>query len=222
MFDANAEATMRRLRPGAVLNEKLEALPIPGRRIVRTSEDVVNASECAHRMRSQNRVCVRRALEEGTEPTRPFDGIANDPVRLQPGCKVKTTRRIGDRSPLQHGAHIVDLWCDRIEVPALWPFDDRTRARPVGERDQLVGLPPPECRFLAGGGQALARELADRLEHPETIRPVGLRSTAQQALVEQRADGLHLGVADPFGIRERGAAAEDRQSREQQLFVCHE
>ena len=62
--------------------------------------------------------------------------------------------------------------------------------------------------------QALRRELPNRLEHPEA-----LVAPADEALVDERLERVEVRVADRLGRRERAAADEDREPREDPLLV---
>src|SRR6058998_1559695 len=71
---------------------------------------------------------------------------------------------------------------------------------------QLAGL----ARLL----EALRGVLADRLQHPEA-----LVSVAKQALVEERLEGVKVGLADLFCGVEGAAPAEDGEAGEELLLV---
>ena len=124
--------------------------------------------------------------------------------------------------PLQHGAHVVDLRCDEVEVPGAGAVDDRPRAGAVGELDQPVGLRPPQGVLLAGHVEPLPGELADRLEHPEALLAVRVGAAADEALVEQRGKRVEVGLAHLLGVVEGAAAAEDGEAREEALLVAVE
>src|SRR5918912_1458338 len=79
---------------------------------------------------------------------------------------------------------------------------------------------------LAARPQAVQRILTNRLEHGDTWRVVALRRPEEQALGEERGEGIQYrlrgGVcrgADRLDRIERGAACEDRQAREEPLLV---
>lgn len=67
-------------------------------------------------------------------------------------------------------------------------------------------MPPTQLVGFAIGLEALDGELANRLQHGETL--VGL---ADQALVDEGAQDIEVGVADCFGGVDREAATEDRE-----------
>src|SRR5688500_15243018 len=69
---------------------------------------------------------------------------------------------------------------------------------------------------LAGGLEPLDGKLADGLEHPEAA---AVGSDADEALVDQRLEGVEVSVDDLFGRLEGPAAAEDGQAGEQALLV---
>ncbi len=62
--------------------------------------------------------------------------------------------------------------------------------------------------------QLLPRELPNRLQHP-----VALLGKADEALLDERLQGVELGVADHFGCLERAAPGEDREAGEE-LLLC--
>src|SRR6476660_2924261 len=62
--------------------------------------------------------------------------------------------------------------------------------------------------------ESLGRVLPDRLQHPES-----LLLPAKQALIDQRLQRVYAGVAHLLRRLERAAAAEDRQSLEQEPFL---
>ena len=62
-----------------------------------------------------------------------------------------------------------------------------------------------------------ARVLADCLEHP-----VALVGVSEEALLDERLEGVEVGVGDLFGGLERAAAGEHRQRPEQPLLVLGE
>ena len=121
--------------------------------------------------------------------------------------------------PIEHGADVVDLGRDEVEVPFAGDSDCRACARTIGERDQPVGLMSPQRIFLIGGCKVFPRELADRLEHPVALLPVRIGAAADQALVDERRKRVEVRVTDRFGRLESAAAAEDCEPGEQPLFV---
>ena len=67
--------------------------------------------------------------------------------------------------------------------------------------------------------QALERELANRLEHPVALLSEPARAAAEEALVQERREGVEIGVADGLGCLQRASSAEDAQPREELLLV---
>src|SRR5204862_1505532 len=86
--------------------------------------------------------------------------------------------------------------------------------RQLPELEEVGAVPMPETRGAAGFLESLERELADRLQHPETA----VRG-ADEALVDQRLEDVEVGLANRFGCFERAAAAEDGEPGEQPLLV---
>ena len=72
-------------------------------------------------------------------------------------------------------------------------------------------------RLLVRQGESVVGVAADRLEHREL-----LAVPSHQALVDQRTEGLQLGITDHLGCLEAEAAGEDGQPGEQPAFVVVE
>ena len=68
--------------------------------------------------------------------------------------------------------------------------------------------------MVARSRKQFGRVLADRLEHP--VAPVG---EAQQALLDQRLQGVEFGVGNLLRRLQRAAAGEDRQAGEELLLL---
>ena len=64
----------------------------------------------------------------------------------------------------------------------------------------------------------LGCELADRLQHPQSRLAVRAQPPAEQALVDERLQGLDVGIADRLCGIDPAAIDEDRQSSEEPLF----
>ena len=76
-----------------------------------------------------------------------------------------------------------------------------------GSDSQVVlGVPSPELARFAQLLELLRRIVADHLEHPEA--PLG---TAKKALLDERLEGVQVGLGHPFGRLERAAAGENRK-----------
>ena len=84
----------------------------------------------------------------------------------------------------------------------------------LGESEELPGVACVEIVALAGCLQPLDGELADRLEHPEALAGV-----PEEALVDERLEGVEVGAGDLLGCLEGAAAAEDGQPGEQALLL---
>ena len=83
-------------------------------------------------------------------------------------------------------------------------------------------MTPSDDRGLAGSLEEIARELADRLQHPEALLSEPACTSANQALVEERRKDIEVGIADGLGGLQSAAAAEDRESPEEPLLVLVE
>ena len=71
-----------------------------------------------------------------------------------------------------------------------------------------------DARLIRRTFQCLGRELADRLEHHEPVAP-----SADEALVDQRLESVHVRFGHRFDGLQRRAAAEDGQSGEEALLA---
>jgi hypothetical protein len=74
----------------------------------------------------------------------------------------------------------------------------------LGEREEVLGVAPPQFLGLARVLEPLGRVLADRLQHPEA-----LLSVAEKALVDEILDGVQVGLGDILGVGDHAAAGED-------------
>ena len=124
--------------------------------------------------------------------------------------------------PFEHRSHVVEFRRDEVDVPRAGDADGRARAGAIGKLYQPIGLESPQGTFLTRGRQALPRELADRLEHPEALVLVRVGAAADEALVEQRRERVEVRVTDRFGRVEGAAAAEDCEPGEELLLVVVE
>ena len=87
-------------------------------------------------------------------------------------------------------------------------------AERFGDVEHVESMPPAQFSLLAARGQALPGVLADRLQHPEALARV-----PEEALVDQRLEGVQIGLGDLLCGLQRAAAGEDGQSGEQPLLV---
>ena len=83
----------------------------------------------------------------------------------------------------------------------------------LGERQEVRRVSSVELAVLARVFEPLGGVFADRLQHP-----VALAAVAEQALVDERLEGVEVGVADLLGRLEGAAPREDGQLREQLLL----
>ena len=92
---------------------------------------------------------------------------------------------------------------------------------PVGDREEVLGVPAPDLVGLAARLEPLERVGADRLQHREARLAVGLLLLAEQAVVDQRREAGQdaRAAADRLGGLERAAADEDGEPREERLLV---
>ena len=90
-------------------------------------------------------------------------------------------------------------------------------AERFGDVEHVESMPPAQFSLLAARGQALPGVLADRLQHPEALARV-----PEEALVDQRLEGVDVRPCKLLGRLERAAPAEDGQTREQTLLLVAE
>ena len=83
----------------------------------------------------------------------------------------------------------------------------------LGERQEVVRVAASQLLGLARRLKPLARVLADRLQHREPL--VGV---AQEALVDERLEGVEIDLRHLLGRLERGAAPEDGEPGEEGLL----
>src|SRR3954447_25984628 len=76
----------------------------------------------------------------------------------------------------------------------------------------------PELHLLSRGAKALGCELADRLEHPETLS----LAHPDEALVDEGLKPVQVGVADLLSRVEGAAAPEGSEPREEALLLSLE
>src|SRR5262249_39894902 len=137
----------------------------------------------------------------------------HDPERQERGRQPKRQwiSRPG-QSRTERNTQIVELLLERHD---RWsPADLNLAGECLG-----VGEQPPDetTRDLLGLPalfESFAREVANRLDHRETLPLV-----AHEALVDDRLERLERGAADLLGRRERASAPEHRQPREEPLLL---
>ena len=111
------------------------------------------------------------------------------------------------------------LFGDRDVMPLSSVNLDRLVGHPEGlrELEKEPRVPPPKQSFVARLAEPLRCKLSDRLEHP-----VALVRETEQALLDERLQGVEVGVRHLFRGLESAAAGEDREAREQPLLVPDE
>ena len=118
--------------------------------------------------------------------------------------------------PVEAPAEVVVLVLEALQPDSLLGALQE-RLGPLGQREEPLRVPATDRVGVVRGREALAGQLADRLQHPEP--PAG---PPHEALVDQRLQPVDVGCDDLFGGVERAAAREDRQPREQPLLVVAE
>ena len=74
-------------------------------------------------------------------------------------------------------------------------------------------MPSPNIVSIRGVGQLLRRVVADRLEHP-----VALVRATDETLLDERLQGVEIGVCNLRRGLERAAACEDGEAGEELLL----
>ena len=85
-----------------------------------------------------------------------------------------------------------------------------------GQKEAVVAL--ADGLLVAGGREALGGVGADRLEHHQSRRPVGVLAAHEQALGDQAVERVKTGGGDRFGGLHRRAAGEHREPGEAGLL----
>src|ERR1043165_6995178 len=148
--------------------------------------------------------------EQGVEPSTAFcEMAAHVPEPVEGAGEPKGPLCLaGIPEHIERGAEVVVLPTEQVE-PLL---------RIAGEvwigflRKGEVVLRVPETKL--GVIESFARELADRLEHPETIA-----AAAKKALVHEGLENVEAGMDDSLGGLKRAASSEDGEAREKDPLV---
>ena len=122
-------------------------------------------------------------------------------------------RNVGSTCPLsfvERHAEVVLLEIEKLEPRGLrWAV--KLRACPVSKIQVVRGM---TASGLSSVSKRIGRILADRLQHP-----VAAVREAEEALLDQRLEGVEVSLCDFFGRVERAAAGKDREAGEEQLFL---
>ena len=86
-----------------------------------------------------------------------------------------------------------------------------------GEREEPLRVSATDRVGVARGGEALAGELPDRLQHP-----VALVREAKEALLDERLQRVEIGCCDLLRRVERAATREDRERSEETLLLLRQ
>ena len=154
------------------------------------------------------------------EPARTLDRVAvRVPVPAERGRQAQHRLELVVRGePAEHaverGPEVVVLDVHSSEPLAL-PLALQLALRLLGEVRVPAGVAAAQLRLLAGLGQPLEREAAHGLQHPEARLARDLAAARDEADAEQGLEPDLVGLADLPRSRERPAAAEDGEPREQ-------
>ena len=164
---------------------------------------------------------TRIGLERGLQPAATFGDVAAD----RPEAPDRATQPLhrfaaaGCLQVIECRPYVGVLVLESIQPGLRAPGEVRPRF--LGERDEPFGMSSPQFVFFARLLEALDCVFADRLEHP-VAGLAGCGPLAQEALVEERLQGVRVGSGGLFGGLVGAAADEDREPREEPLLVLRE
>jgi hypothetical protein len=122
---------------------------------------------------------------------------ARDGLR-EPQCELRLLLGL---ETIERSTHIVVLCLDSVQP---LPIDSDMRLELPGDRQKPFRVLPGQPSGLTAGFQLLPSELTNRLEHP-----VALVRKAEEALLDERLQGVEVGFAHLLRGLERAAAGED-------------
>ena len=224
MFAAIAEADVGGLDLLAHGREQLEALAIAGRGALGLAEDVERRRRApAGRGRGGRDRRPGCSASRRSSQHRPLDGVADDPVRLEPRGEPKPALGITARAPTR-GQRARCRSPGRRGRSSRRARSRRSPACPRGRRARS-GASACSRRSASSSPDASSRSRANsrivssiqKRSSPSRVGPA-----PDEALVEERRERVEVGVADRLGVRERAAAAEDREPGEEPLLVVVE
>jgi len=157
------------------------------------------------------------SIESGLGASIPVNGVAF----LQPVEAESLDQALADlevvvrQRPIERGARIVVFGLQTVSGSEVRP----TRAFPERDREfgDVLRVASPDLWFVARSLKALARVLADRLEHE-----VAVPRTVKEALVEQGRHGFMTCVAHRLRGIQSAASREHAQASEDALLLLTE
>ena len=152
--------------------------------------------------------------EERREPALALGRVVRDPELLERDRHRQAELGVAVRErSLEHRPEVRQVGKDDLVVLAALRLDMDVAG--VGQGEVVRGVAGEDRERLVRRDESLDGELEDRHEHPEAavVRP------PQEALLEERSDGLDVGVADGLGRVEREPAREDAEAVEQPALV---
>ena len=114
-------------------------------------------------------------------------------------------------------ANVVIVKLELVEQFARLGAPVEARFRFFRERQEERPVAPPKDLGLPGVLQTLERVSPDRLEHPEALAGV-----ADEALHDERLQGVEIRAGDPLRRLEGAAAGEDGQAGEEALLSARQ
>ena len=157
------------LRIGAELAKRGECLLVPAGALFEVADDVGRASADAESRRAQHRWKLFSPLEHGLEPAGALFGAAGHPVLLERHGERCGQRRVArGEGPVDCAPQIVGFRDHELVPRTAFERLDR-QARRLREGQEELGVTTAHRVCIAGLLEALERELADRLQHPEPL-----------------------------------------------------
>ncbi|MDQ3379814.1 MAG: hypothetical protein M3546_05770 [Actinomycetota bacterium] len=171
-------------------------------------------TECICPKRRRDRSCP---VEELADPAHPLEWAGRDPEVLERDHQLEPELDVVLRGPVEGSSKILafgqsdlDVECGRV-VAAEPGF--------LRDGEHPLSVAPPGVGGVIGCLEPLGRELADRLEHPETLLSKLPFPAPHEALVEERCECVEVGVAHDLDRLEGAAPAKHGQTHEQRLLV---
>src|SRR5262249_27863461 len=150
-------------------------------------------------------------VERRATPGAPLADVAGraqeDPPRA---CGPQGGLRLGVREePLEAHAEVVVIGLEPLQPRRLLGAP-QTGLGALREPEEPASVPPLDLAGVARRAEPLARQVPDRLQHPEAHA-----GPPDEALADERLQPTHAHPHDPPGRLERAAAGEDREAREE-------
>ncbi len=204
----------------AYLGEETQALAIAVVGDLPVALLVCGSGEDTKRSRPQSDRGGGGALEESWGSGNSLARRVRAPEVLEGDDELQPEQRVGGFRPVESGTQVVTLGEGRTLIArAVVVLAQMRLAR---DPEHALGVAAADVVGFARPHEPLARELADRLEHPEALFAEEADAPADEALVQQRSERFEVCVADGLGGFERATAAKDGQPAKEALLVLVE